>query len=670
MASGGANWVRNRAVRLALALLPILFAVPVAYALIASLADVLGSAHPFFGDISGVNADARSISLGGPLYQSPDVGYTPLTYTPFMSVAGGLLDLITVWDGWLLVLTILADVTLITLAAVLAYRRVDDSPIAAGIAIAGAIGMGAMGFWLVGFVPFNSLYAPRPDQLAWAFALTGLVLVPGAARGSAWAGVGAVAALSLGWWTKQPALVAPVAGSAWLALAALRRRISRRSCLVLIGSIVAVGVVSFGLAAVLTDGWSTAFTVDMPADRATPVSLGTSIHDLITSVAAAAVVAGALWIAALAGRPESGCSLTPSPDAAPGGIDRLAIAEVLAVFIALDAPAALYFRQAVGSTHNQFVGIAWALALLAAVGWALARRARGWTPIATGAVIVAAFAVSELSPVSRWLHDLDLVVPPKEQRAVVFPQPAALLSYSKDHLVYHPGYAGIGVDAEADLYPDEFNVNGLNRAGRSDGYLERALLERRFDLVYPFTSDGDAGPWEANYLWKLNQVIAAKYEPAPDLPEGLTAARAVPYPFAPFVAGPPLVRRPGPDPAPWMSRCFAPFEIRGTDWTIGDGGGFWCRDAPAILDLRASPAAASEIRADGYNAPDPGTILIAVQRPGSLEAEVGDSRVSRSLDPRHPLRLLVPEGSHGIRLSVSTQSRARVDLGGLAEDPR
>jgi hypothetical protein len=648
---------RERLPRIALALMPVVFALPVLYALVASLVDVIGTAHPFFGDISGSEADARSISLGVPLYQDPNVGYTPLTYTPLMSVLGAALDEITAWEGWLLILTLFADAALMTMAGVLAYRQVDDSRTARIAAVVGAAGMGAVGFWLVGFVPFNSLYGPRPDQLAWAFALAGLVLLPRAAGGSVRAGVSAVALLSFGWWTKQPALVASVAACAWLAIELLRRRISVRVFATLAGAIVAVGLASFGITAALTDGWSTTFVVNMLGDRARTVSVGSSIQDLITSVVPAALVAAALWVAVLADRRDR-----PSTS--------LGVAGVLLLFVAIDIPAAVFFRLAVGSTHNQFLGIAWALALLAALAWGLVQRARMPMAAAASAVILVVFAASEIGAVSTGLHDLDVVMPRKGQRALVFNQPSELVSYSRDHRVYHPGYAGIGARREADLYPDQFNVNGLNRSGRAAGFLERGLLDRRFDLVYPFSGNGDAGPYEANYFWKLNRVIAAKYQVSDALPSELSAARVVPYPFAPFVAGPPMVRRPGPDPAPWMARCFAPFDIRGVTWTIGAGGGFWCRPSESanVLELRESPADRSEIRADDYRAPDAGAILISARASGTVDAEVGNTKVEGVVGPGRDLRVIVPRGAHGIRILVDTATHARVDLSGMVAD--
>jgi hypothetical protein len=657
------------AVRVALACVPALFAVPVIYALVASFLDVVGTAHPFFGDISGTSADAQSISLGGPLYQDPGAGYTPLTYTPLMSVLWAGLDRVVDWDGWGMVLTILADAALVGVAATLAYRPGERTRPARVATLIGALGMGGVAFWLVGFVPFNSLYVPRPDQLSWAFALTGLALVPAAARGSRGAQIAAVGLLALGFWTKQPTIIAPAAACAWLAVAARRGVAPVRRCAALIGAVILLGVVSFALVDVLTGGWTTTFVIDMPADRPRPVSLGSSVHDLITSVAPAAIAAIALWLAAA----WSGLLSAPSRswlrarDAIGPG--ALSVAAIFLVFVVLDAPAALFFRQAVGSTQNQFVGIAWALGLLAALGWGFAQRVGLHAAVGAASIVAALFLVSEIAAVGRSLHDADVAVPPKELRAVVFKEPPALLSYARSHLVYHPAYPGIGVHRESDLYPGQFNVNGLNRSGRAAGYLERALLDRRFVVVYPFSGNGDAGPWEANYLWKLNQVIDAKYQTSGTLPHGLDDARVAPYPFVPFIAGPPMVRRPGPDPAPWMANCFAPFEIRGATWRIGAGGGFWCRPGGlgTVLELVGTPAPESEIRTDDYEARTDGVIRVTAPRPGTVTVDVGNGSVRRAVGPGKPVSVAVPSGSRGIDVTVSAASHARVDLRGVPD---
>jgi hypothetical protein len=193
-------------------------------------------------------------------------------------------------------------------------------------------------------------------------------------------------------------------------------------------------------------------------------------------------------------------------------------------------------------------------------------------------------------------------------------------------------------------------------------------------LVFPFENDaarGDRlgyGRWEANYLWKLDTVIAAKYQPAGDLPAGVVEARLVP---GGAVSPVPLMRRPGPDPAPWMRDCFGPFKVAGAAWRIAAGGGFWCRPGRrgSVLGLRLTPARMSEIRADHVSVVRRASISIRVQRPGLVEAVVGGRRERRQLVPGATWTVAIPAGYRGpLSVYASRESGAQVDLGGLARD--
>jgi hypothetical protein len=649
---------------------PLLFAFPVIDALVGSVKSLLPLAHPFFADLSGTAADASAVALGAPLYQDPSVGYTPLTYTPLYNVLGGGLDLIVDWDGWPQMLTFLAEFALIALAAWLAYRPAARAWPIRLATLGGAIGLGAIAFWLVEFVPFNGVFAPRPDMLAWAFSLAGLVLVPKLASGSRTALVAAVVLLTLGWWTKQPVIVTALAAVVWLTVAAARGTAEWRTWAGFVGGLSLLGATSFGLAHVLTDGWSTAFVIEIPGDRGHPFTLGRSIRDLQQAVSAAAVVAGAFWLAVVFADGKR-------PRWWPGRSERSAIpanaravGSVLLLFVLLDIPASLFFRDAVGAAHNQFLGIAWALGLLAALGWGVAQHARTGA-LAAAAIVVALFALSESPRTILWLHEQTTVlVPRKSQRAIIFQQPTELVELARDHLIYHPAYPGIGVEDEADLYPGQDNVTSLTWSGRQPLHLVDALMDRRFDLVYPLARAGGTGRWEDNYVWKINEVMRANYRQDADLPETFEAARIVPYPFLGFVAGRPMLRRPGPPPAPWMANCFGPFEIDGISWRIAAGGGFWCRPGGRgpVLELVRTPARVSEIRADDYEGGEAGRIIVSVGRPGVVEVRAGGEGESRALKPGKPGSFAVSAESGGISVLAEGDSGARVNIGALAPD--
>ena len=96
----------QRLLRVGLAGLPVIFAVPILVALVQGIANIVAQGHPFFGDISGTATDARAITLGSPLYQDPAAGYTPLVYPPVMTLLSAGLDELKAWDGWTVILSI------------------------------------------------------------------------------------------------------------------------------------------------------------------------------------------------------------------------------------------------------------------------------------------------------------------------------------------------------------------------------------------------------------------------------------------------------------------------------------------------------------------------------------------------------------------------------------
>ena len=141
-------------------------------------------------------------------------------------------------------------------------------------------------------------------------------------------------------------------------------------------------------------------------------------------------------------------------------------------------------------------------------------------------------------------------------------------------------------------------------SGLQPMFLVRALVERRFDAVAPFSfvefNDEYAsgfGKYEENYMWKLNEVIAAGYVEEPGLPLPPADFPSPPYAYG---AGEPekaalLGRRPGPDRAAWMSHCFGPFAAGGASFRIHRGGGFWCSFQPGRLQLVRAPTPLSEV---------------------------------------------------------------------------
>jgi hypothetical protein len=651
----------DRLLRPLLLAVPVLFAVPILLGFAHSIIDLLGQRNPYFADISGTTADARALSFGVPLYQDPAAGYTPLIYTPLLTVLAAGLDKVYLWDGWVEALIIGADLALIAVAARPAWPSAEEPPAERLAGIVGAIGVGAFAFWLMAFVPFNFALIPRPDQLAWCFALIGLILVPAANRGSRTAALGSVLLLSAGFWTKQTTAPAIATAVVWSVVAVWRGGTRPRQAALFVFALLGLNAIAFALAAALTDGWAWRLIVDVPSRRASVISTWHSIGSLFESVGAPAVYAGVAW-GSVALLRERG---TRWPT------EITAVAGILALFVIVDAPAAVWFRQAQGAVHNMFLGIGWSCGLLFAAAWGVARRRLASLAIVAG-LVLALFAVSESKIAKEHLRaQAHTHVPMKALRAWVGFEPPALLRYARYHLVYHPAYPGIGARRAADFYPGSDNVETLLWSGVQPKYLVDALLDRRFDLVYPFENDslrGDAdgyGRWEQNYFWKLNQVIRTKYRPATGPRRKLWRAGLVYVAIAPFYQFKVYERRPGPDPAPWMRRCFGPFRTAGVTWRIARGGGFWCRVAAgsATLRLVATPARMSELRDDHFTARPGAILMVRAKRAGEVRVSLGDWHAGRRLRSGDRARFVLPRGKTGaLRVLASRTSGAEVRL--------
>jgi hypothetical protein len=192
------------------------------------------------------------------------------------------------------------------------------------------------------------------------------------------------------------------------------------------------------------------------------------------------------------------------------------------------------------------------------------------------------FALAQLGPIREIAEERNVVIPELEN-AVQWPQISSeLRSWASDHTLYEPLYADLNVPQGGPLYPNFYNFADKLAAGDQPMFLVQALLDRRFDGVAPFSLGEDPytsgyGKWEENYLWKLNEVIAARYVAGPGLPTGV------------------LGRRPGPEQAAWMSHCFGPFAAGGASFRIHRGGGFWCSFEPGRLRLVRAPTPLSEV---------------------------------------------------------------------------
>jgi len=252
----------------ALALVPLLFAVPVLAGIAVSLSRLVVNPAPDADFLSTLNNDAEALHRGEPLYRDPNTGYTGMIYTPFLPAVVSLLFNVALWTGWAILLGILSSLALLALVAWMAYRPPGPARGDRALALVEAVGVGALGWIVASCVRINGLYTGRIDQPAWALGLLGLALVPaavGRSRRAPFAGVAAVVLLSAAFWTRQNAVVAPLAAVAWAVLAARSGAGSRKAALALAVGLAAVNLLVLLGLNLLTGGWEWEFNFAVPS---------------------------------------------------------------------------------------------------------------------------------------------------------------------------------------------------------------------------------------------------------------------------------------------------------------------------------------------------------------------------------------------------------------------
>ena len=611
-----------------------LIAIPVATTVVTMLVRALGVDHPDLGFATVANSDAEAFSLGQTIYQDPADGYTGQVITPLFPFLVSLLHRIHLWSGWPLVVNQAGTLVLAGLAAWLAYDRTAKGrgPIAA----IGAAGMGLFAWWLVSFLPLDVLHDGRAEHTAWAFALTGLVLVLLRPDGSAkWLGW-AVVLLSAAFWAKQTTGVAAAAAGLWLLLAALFGAFGLRRAIVFCAALAGVNLLVLGALNLATGGWEWVFDFELAPEHPKFAAYGPSFREFVRYVALAVAFPAVIGVAlALKGRAwkvrDPLRSLLVSPEAR--------VASGLALFLVIAAPVSVYFRLKVGAEPNHYVGFLWGVGLLSAVAWRAAGAHQPTAWVAAAAILVLFVLAQRPGETVRggyWVGALHRT----HEYAEIDPK---LVEFARSHLVWEQVHSNLNVEPQRSLYPNFYNFVDLLAAGRQPLFLVDALLDRRFDAVAPIRfPPGPASEYwnlyangafeeEDNYFWKLNQVIRAGYSPAPGLPAGLWA------------------RRTGGSLAPWMRDCFNPFEAAGTTFGIRRGGGFWCREGEGMLRLRMTPAASSEI-----HALDPVRSVSGVL---ALDTEGLVAISLKSSDERGWSVSVRPEGERAARVEASLEGR-------------
>jgi hypothetical protein len=590
---------------------PVIFAVPVLWGIAVSIVRLLGTAHPDLSWATTVNSDAEALYLGMPLHRDPATGYTGQMYTPLFPALVAVLHHLTLWSGWPVVVTVVASLALVAMTARVAFADPGGALAERVLTAAGALGVGAIGWWLVSALDLPLLYAGRADQFAWALALAGLVAtacIPPGRRATSL--LPAVALLSLAFWAKQNTIAASAAAVLWLGARSLLGDPPLRRALLFAAALAVVNLAVLGVVNLISGGWEWRLNFAMPREHATTPAWMPWVREGLGGLAPAIAFCAAMGLAAaLAALP----STRGIRARLAGGGRRRRVAEILLAFAVVGFVAAVYFRRKQGSVDNQFIGVAWALAMLGGSWWATAQRARAGA-LAAAAVVLAGFALTQVPSFERTANARKVSLPPVAPLATWPEVPVELRDYAASHLLYHPLYSDLNVARQRVLYPNYYNFADLLAAGRQPTYVLHALLDRRFEAVAPFDPANDSytsgfGKWEQNYLWKLNRVIGARYATAPGVPPGT------------------LARRPGPERDRWMRACFGPFRAGDATWRIAGGGGFWCQQrAGGAIALHETPAAATEVRATAPARRVAGRLRLRLPRGwAELRATTGDA---------------------------------------------
>ncbi|MDQ3645194.1 MAG: hypothetical protein M3356_06800 [Actinomycetota bacterium] len=287
----------------------VVLAVPVVVRFVSLLTAIVGTPVPDNGDT--VVMDAMALYIGAGIFQSPAEGYTSNLYTPLMPAIVSMLYHVEVWRGWPLVLNTLGTLGLACLAGALAYRRPGDGGKKRLVRLVEAAAMGALVWWLLtGFI--STVKGDRPDALSWALALPALALLPAAATGRRSAGIGVVALLTAGFWTKQPAIAVAVAVAVALALGVAAGIVRLRVAAGLLGALAAVNAFILGTLSVLTSGWAYTLNFSIGAEHPLAERQGTLAAtadkfslQALDEFGMAAALALLVWLLVAARRPRN-----------------------------------------------------------------------------------------------------------------------------------------------------------------------------------------------------------------------------------------------------------------------------------------------------------------------------------------------------------------------------
>jgi hypothetical protein len=598
--SGWAEPDHTQVLATVLGVAAVAFGAAVAVGIVRTLGALVVLSHPDPGWGYFVFDDAVQVYLGHLPYQDPADGYTGLLYPPVFSTLVGVLLHVKFWAGWGVVVSMFSGLALVVMTARVAFRPSAAFDLKA-VNVAEAAAIGFVGWWLVSIIPISGSLDSRPDTLAWALGIAGLLLAARALpSGRIRTLAGAILLLSGAFWTKQPALAAGLAAGAFAVIMAVLGVCRWRRALLFVSALGALNLAILGVLSLVTHGWLYFLVFSLARRQFWGVAGYGDIvrHELgilwapgLFAVVALAAGAAAAW---------RGRAVTPRVRVIAAQPEAQRVLAIL-LFLGILLPMETYFQRKQGAESEHLIGVAWGLVLLAAAGYRLAGRDRrlALVPL-VGVGVIALGGLAHGTQIDDGSGHVPRVTDVRRFAEV----PANLLAVASRQPLYDARLTDLSRDDGA-IAPN-YTVCDLVAAGVHPGALENALLDRVYRVVTPFPeTDGvycsGHGRWEENYFWKLNQVIERGYaQPADSRQAGL------------------LVRRPGNPDMNDLRGCFAPFGVGGALFRIGHGGGFWCRPSGngASLVLRSTPAPYSEVVTDGVVTAVSGALTVTLPNGG------------------------------------------------------
>jgi hypothetical protein len=513
-------------------LLPCAVGIPIVLSIALTVARLVAVRHLNLGWPEVIANDAKAVSFGQGLYGDPSEGYTGMLYTPLFPLLLAPFYKLAWWDGWP---TLAGTFSAVGLAALVGLIATYDTDRRRGEAVVGGIGVAGVAWWLSSRNPRHLLYDGRADQLAWLFALGGLVAL-------AWVGARSwrrvwpvVLLLSAALWTKQTTIGAMAAAVVVLGWWAFTGAAPRRVWVRFVAGLAATNAAVVGALMIWSRGWMPYFVLTLPGRHFSDTAVAPLFDELARLVVIPMVlllmVGVATWSTGQWRR-----------------LDRHSFVSLLAVllvvFLVLSIGPSWLARRKQGGEANAYIGVVWALGMLLAIGHRLARQ--NSTALATSVASYALLlAVIFVGPVRSVVTEHGVEVPPVIQDVVWVELDDSVYAYAEDHRVFMPAMGAI-TKSQGQAWPSDSTVRDMLAGGGQPSYLVDALIERRFDAVEPFYVDeyriwyiSAAGHTDASYLLLLNELMARGYA---------DGANGAPSPL--------LGRRAGDVDLEWMRDCF------------------------------------------------------------------------------------------------------------------